>query len=123
MGWPISPEDFRILLRSVAQTYEPGSIYVTENGAAMPDELVDGAVHDAGRIAYLASYTEAMVGAMADGVPVRGYFVWSLLDNFEWAEGFSKRFGLVYVDYPTQKRIVKDSGLWYTRLIAEGGPV
>jgi beta-glucosidase len=64
-----------------------------------------------------------MAAAMADGVPVHGYFVWSLLDNFEWDQGFSKRFGLVYVDYPTQRRIVKDSGLWYSRLISEGRPV
>ena len=89
----------------------------------MPDEVVDGVVNDTGRISYLTSYTDAMASAMADGVPVRGYFVWSLLDNFEWAEGFSKRFGLIYVDYPTQKRIVKESGLWYGRLIAEGRPV
>jgi beta-glucosidase len=118
MGWPVSAPDFDALLRWLSQTYGPKAIYVTENGAAMPDKLVDGAVHDVRRVDYLASYTRAMARAIADGVPVQGYFVWSLLDNFEWDLGFSKRFGLVYVDYPTQRRILKDSAHWYSRLIA-----
>jgi len=92
---------------------------VTENGAAFADVRThDGRIHDDGRRAYLAAYVAAMDGAIARGVPVRGYFVWSLLDNFEWALGYSKRFGLVYVDYPTLERVPKDSFFWYRDLIS-----
>ena len=119
MGWEVFPDGLHRLLTRVAEDYAPAAIYVTENGAAFGDVRVhDGAVHDPERTAYLEGYIDAMTRALADGAPVKGYFVWSLLDNFEWATGYSKRFGLVYVDYPTLERIPKDSFYWYQRLIA-----
>jgi beta-glucosidase len=94
-------------------------IHVTENGAAYPDTVgPDGRVSDVDRIGLLAAHLRALRPAMAAGVDVRGYFCWSLLDNFEWAAGYGQRFGLVYVDYPTQQRIPKDSFRWYADLIA-----
>ena len=89
-----------------------------ENGTAFSDQIdADGAVPDQPRIDYLDAYTAAMFTAINDGADVRGYFVWSLLDNFEWGSGYSQRFGLVYVDYPTQRRIPKASFRWYAQLI------
>ena len=94
-------------------------IYVTENGAAFGDVRThDGRVHDPERTAYLESHIGAVLRAVADGAPIGGYFVWSLLDNFEWAHGYSKRFGIVYVDYPTLERVPKDSFYWYRDFIA-----
>jgi beta-glucosidase len=116
MGWPIVPKAFGEALRSVAQRYRL-PIYVLENGLGgydKPDE--HGIVHDVERVAYLAAYISAMNEAAAD-VDVRGYFVWSLLDNFEWDYGYSVRFGLNYVDYASQKRIPKSSFRWYADLI------
>jgi beta-glucosidase len=117
MGWPVIPDAFRDLLVDVQRTYNPPAMYVTENGAACPDQLVDGVVHDPRRVNYLATHIGAVASAIEDGAPLRGYFVWSLLDNFEWAHGYHMRFGIVYVDYSTQQRIVKDSGDWYRRLV------
>ncbi len=103
----------------VARDYAPRAIYVTENGAAFGDVRVhDGRVHDPERTAYLQSHIAAVSRAIGDGAPVKGYFVWSLLDNFEWAHGYSKRFGIVYVDYPTLERVPKDSFYWYRDFIA-----
>ena len=118
MGWPVVPDAFRELLVDVHETYHPSAVYVTENGAAFADELQDGAVHDPRRLAYIEAHLNAAAQALEAGVPLRGYFVWSLLDNFEWAHGYSKRFGLTYVDYPTQRRVLKDSGHWYARLVS-----
>jgi len=102
----------------VWRDYAPPVMYVTENGAAFDDVVgPDGRVYDERRQAYLESHFAAAARAVADGVPLRGYFVWSLLDNFEWAEGYDKRFGLVYVDYNTQERTVKDSGRWYADML------
>lgn len=81
----------------------------------------DGAVHDAERIRFLAGYLHRLRRAVDEGVPVFGYLLWSLLDNFEWAEGYSQRFGIIHVDYETQKRTLKDSALWYRRVIASNG--
>ena len=108
---------FADLLVEVDRAYRPPAIYITENGAAMPEEVVDGAVHDPLRVAYLQEHVRALRDAIEAGAPVRGYFVWSLLDNFEWAWGYSMRFGLVHVDYATQRRTIKDSGHWYKQLI------
>src|SRR5919197_2350392 len=114
MGWEVYPDGLHRLLVRVARDYGPPAIYVTENGAAFGDVRVhDGRVHDPERTAYLQSHIAAVSQAIADGAPVRGYFVWSLLDNFEWAHGYSKRFGIVYVDYPTLERVPKDSFYWY----------
>jgi beta-glucosidase len=119
MGWEVYPDGLRELLVRISRDYEPCAIYVTENGAAFPDVRVhDGRVHDPERTAYLSSYIDAVARAVADGAPVKGYFVWSMLDNFEWAQGYSKRFGLVYIDYPTLERVPKDSFYWYRDLLA-----
>ncbi len=114
MDWEVYPEGLRILLERLHTSYPFPAYYVTENGAAFPDELqADGSVHDGRRRAYLAAHFEAAGRAIHNGVPLKGYFVWSLMDNFEWAHGYSQRFGLIYVDYPTQRRLMKDSALWY----------
>ena len=113
MGWEVFPAGLTELLLRLKADYRLPPIYVTENGAAYRDHLVDGRVADADRIRYLQSHIAAMADALEAGVDVRGYFVWSLLDNFEWADGYSKRFGLVFVDYATQRRTLKDSALWY----------
>ncbi len=119
MGWEVYPDGLNRLLVRVAADYAPPAIYVTENGAAFPDVRThDGRVRDPERTDYIASYLEAVSRAIADGAPVKGYFVWSLLDNFEWAYGYSKRFGIVYVDYPTLERVPKDSFYWYRDFIA-----
>jgi beta-glucosidase len=118
LGWLVAPEGLYDLLTRVWRDHGPKRIYITENGAAFPDAVApDGAVHDGRRLAYLRAHVLAAARAMEEGVPLRGFFVWSLLDNFEWAEGYAKRFGLVRVDFDTQERIVKDSGWWYRRVI------
>jgi beta-glucosidase len=119
MGWEVYPDGLYHLLTRVVADYAPPAIYVTENGAAFGDVRVhDGAVHDPERVAYLRTYIDAVARAVADGAPVKGYFVWSMFDNFEWAHGYSKRFGLVYIDYPTLERVPKDSFYWYRDLLA-----
>jgi beta-glucosidase len=120
MGWPIVPRGIYDLLTRLHKDYHIPELYITENGAAFADEVTDdGHVHDARRIDYLREHLLQAHAAIADGVPLAGYFVWSLLDNFEWAHGYSKRFGIVYIDYPTQKRVIKDSGFWYRDMIAK----
>ncbi|HJQ83130.1 MAG TPA: family 1 glycosylhydrolase, partial [Candidatus Binatia bacterium] len=118
-GWEIYPDGLREVLCRLAQEYAAPPLYVTEFGAAFDDVRVhDGRIHDVERIAFLDASVEAIDAARAAGVDVRGAFVWSLLDNFEWYEGYAKRFGLVYVDYPTLERIPKASFAWYRDLIA-----
>jgi len=118
IGWPIHPEAFHDTLLAVHRRYRL-PIYVLENGFGANEELGPGGdVPDQPRIDYLAAYTAAMRSAIAAGADVRGYFVWSLLDNFEWSSGYGLRFGLVYVDYPTQRRVPKASFAWYARLIS-----
>lgn len=117
MGWDVFPEGLSELLRRLHADYRLPPIYIMENGAAYRDEVIDGRVHDGDRVRYLASHIAATADAIAAGVDVRGYFVWSLLDNFEWAHGYTKRFGIVHVDYATQRRTPKDSALWYRDLM------
>ena len=118
MGWEVHPESLYDLLGRLHFEYHFPAMYITENGAAYPDQISDdGHVHDADRISYLQRHLQSAARAIAAGVPLKGYFVWSLMDNFEWSYGFSQRFGLVYVDYETQERILKDSALWYKRVI------
>jgi beta-glucosidase len=93
-------------------------MYVTENGAAFPDTVSDGKVHDHQRKNYLQSNIAELLKAKSEGVNVQGYFVWSFTDNFEWAEGYRPRFGLVHVNYENQKRIIKESGHWYSNFLA-----
>jgi beta-glucosidase len=117
MGWSIDARGMHELLVRLSQENPGLDLYVTENGAAYPDVLSpDGHVHDDDRIAYLYDHLRAVRDAIADGANVRGYYLWSLLDNFEWAYGYSKRFGIVHVDYATQQRTIKDSGRWYARV-------
>ena len=123
MGWNIDPDGMYDMLVRVHDNYPEMPLFITENGIACADELVteaDGtkAVHDDKRIDYLTRHFDAARRAMEVGVDLRGYFVWSLLDNFEWAFGYTKRFGITYVDYETQERVPKDSFKWYQRLIA-----
>ena len=122
MGWPIVPSSFTELLVRLERDYGGVPFVITENGAAFDDRL-DGAdvVEDERRVAYLAGHIEAVQRAREQGVDVRGYYVWSLLDNFEWEHGYGKRFGIVFVDFPTQRRIPKRSALWYRDLIASNG--
>jgi len=113
--WLVVPEGLYELLTRVDRDHAPPAIYVTENGAAFTDVVApDGAVHDERRLAYLREHFRSASRAIDAGVPLRGYFVWSLLDNFEWAEGYAKRFGVVRVDFDTLERTVKDSG-WFLR--------
>ncbi|RMF82564.1 MAG: glycosyl hydrolase family protein, partial [Planctomycetota bacterium] len=121
MDWPILPSGLYHLLRWLADRYDRLPIYITENGAALPDQPDEnGFVDDQARITYLADHIAAMAAAMHAGVDVRGYFVWSLLDNLEWSLGFSKRFGIVRCDPATQRRTIKASGRWYAKLISAG---
>lgn len=117
MGWPVDPSGLGDVLRRVTADYPLEHIYITENGAAFPDTVEDGAVQDRQRIAYLSGHLQAVADAADDGVPVDGYFAWSLLDNFEWERGYTKRFGLIRVDYDTLKRLPKASAHWYRSVI------
>jgi len=117
IGWEIYPKALTELLVSLHEKYQLPSVFITENGAAMDDKMINSEVHDQDRIDYYNSHLNAVNDAMEQGVTVSGYFAWSLMDNFEWAEGYSKRFGIVYVDYVTQQRVIKDSGNAYSHLI------
>jgi beta-glucosidase len=120
--WEMAPEGLYRLLVRVAREYRPGLLYVTENGTSLPDEPgPDGTVHDPVRTHYVARHAAAVHQAIADGANVRGYFLWSFMDNFGWSFGFTKRFGMAYVNYKTQKRTVKDSGVWYSKVVRENG--
>jgi beta-glucosidase len=110
MGWEIYPDHLYDALTRITRDYAPAAIYVTENGAAFPDVVTDDTVADPQRRDYLYTHLAACHRALGDGVKLRGYFCWSLLDNFEWAFGYGKRFGLIYTDYSTQRRLVKLSG-------------
>jgi beta-glucosidase len=119
MGWNIEPEGLTELLLDLHRRYPGLPMAVTENGAAFYDEVsADGRVHDLPRVEYLHDHIDAVGAAMDAGADVRGYFVWSLMDNFEWAYGYDRRFGIVRVDYPTGERTLKDSALWYRDLVA-----
>ncbi|HEY6749309.1 MAG TPA: family 1 glycosylhydrolase [Mycobacteriales bacterium] len=124
MDWEIHAAGLAGVLTRVATEYDPPPLYVTENGAAFADVVTpDGRVHDRERTAYLAAHLEACRDAVAAGVDLRGYFVWSFLDNFEWAWGYDMRFGVVHVDFPTQRRVLKDSALWYAASARRNAPV
>jgi beta-glucosidase len=118
LRWSVTPEALQRVLHRITSEYPHIPLYVTENGAAFDDHVGhEGTVEDVERVEYLQRYLGAAGLAVRQGVDLRGYFVWSLLDNFEWAEGYGKRFGLIYVDYPTQRRIPKASAAWYRDLI------
>ncbi len=120
--WEIYPEGIYELLIRIRKEYDPAHIYITENGIPVPDGLdFDGRVRDERRIRYLRNHLFQIQRAIEAGTPVEGYFLWSFTDNFEWAYGYDMRFGIVYVDYETQQRTVKDSGRWYAEVIRRHG--
>ncbi|MCO4769913.1 MAG: beta-glucosidase [Deltaproteobacteria bacterium] len=122
IGWEVYPDGLYDLLVRLRDDFDGLPIYITENGAAYhtaPSD--DGVVHDGKRLAYLDSHLRACHRAMADGAPLAGYFAWSLMDNFEWQEGYTQRFGMVWIDYETQERLPKDSARWYSKVIARNG--
>lgn len=118
MGWEIFPQGLTEHLVRVSRAYNPPPIYVMENGAAAADVVVDGKVEDPMRVDFLRRHIDAVAHARSLGVDVRGYFAWSLMDNYEWDSGYGKRFGLIHVDYATQERVLKDSAHWYRDFIA-----
>src|SRR5205807_6146793 len=119
MDWEVYPRGIYNMLVRLHREYQVPCIYVVENGAAFADSIDgDGRVDDPHRIHYLREHLLQVYAALSEGVPLAGYSVWALLDNFEWSLGYSKRFGIVYVDYPTQRRIMKASGHWYRDVIA-----
>ncbi|MFD4420970.1 GH1 family beta-glucosidase [Agromyces sp. NPDC058484] len=119
-GWSVIPDSLRVVLSRVSREFTDLPVYVTENGASFDDYAdPEGDVVDLDRVEYLRGYLAALIDAVRDGADIRGYYAWSFLDNFEWAEGYSKRFGVVHVDYATQRRTPKLSALWYQRLNAQ----
>jgi beta-glucosidase len=114
LGWEVAPHGLPELLTRIERDYHPGPIYITENGSCYDDVVgLDGEINDIERRDYLMRHLGALKDAIDAGVPVKGYFAWSLIDNFEWAEGYLRRFGLIHVDYDTQQRRLKSSGKWY----------
>lgn len=121
--WPVTPECLYWAVRHTHDLWDVPEILVTENGCAYPDEIREGEedVEDFARLQYLRDHLKALHRAVSEGLPVTGYYLWSFLDNFEWAEGYSKRFGMVHVDFETQKRTPKMSSKWYSQVIKSGG--
>lgn len=117
MNWEVYPEGIYRILKQFASYPGVKKIIVTENGAAFPDIVTESGIKDTKRLKFLQDYLEQVLKAKKEGVPVKGYFVWSFMDNFEWAEGYRPRFGLVHVDFTTQKRTIKDSGLWFKEFL------
>ncbi|MEQ9592367.1 MAG: GH1 family beta-glucosidase [Cyclobacteriaceae bacterium] len=117
MGWEVYPKSIYNLLHKFNKYENVKEIVITENGAAFPDQIADGRVRDQLRINFLNSYVGEVLNAKKEGVNVTGYFLWTLLDNFEWAEGYTQRFGIVHVDFKTLRRTIKDSGYWYSRFL------
>ena len=121
--WPVTPEAFYYGIKFLTERY-PLPLYITENGMSCHDNVsADGRVHDPNRITFLDSYIGAMQRASDEGADVRGYFLWTFLDNFEWSDGYKQRFGIIYVDFTTQQRIVKDSAFWYQKVIETNGGI
>ena len=119
MDWEVYPEGIYKVLGRLYFDYVFPAILITENGAAYPDQVIDGQVDDPKRLSYIKRHLIMVNKAIQAGVPVQGYFAWSLLDNFEWALGYSKRFGIIYVDYQTLQRIPKSSAIWFRQIIAD----
>ena len=120
-GWLyVGPEVLYWAPRLVHELWKIDTLYITENGASSDDQVApDGRIYDTDRVMYLRNYMTQLHRAVAEGVPIKGYFLWSLLDNFEWADGYEKRFGIVYVDFATQKRVQKLSATYYQEVILE----
>ena len=121
IDWPVTPECLYWGPRFLYERYRK-PIYITENGLSCHDVIsLDGKVHDSYRIDFMHRYLQCLQKAIEDGVDVRGYLTWSLMDNLEWNNGYTERFGLIHVDYPTQKRTLKDSAYWYHSVIRDNG--
>jgi beta-glucosidase len=124
MGWEIHPDGLLDVIEMVHDRAPELPTFITENGAAYPDQVaVDGSVDDEERRHYFELHVNACQQAIERGLPLKGYFAWSLMDNFEWSFGFSRRFGLVYVDYATQRRTVKKSGRWFSEFLSRAAAV
>jgi beta-glucosidase len=122
MDWCITPDVLYWALRFVHEIHGPGELFITENGCAFGDQVdAQGRVPDYARLEYLRGHLRGVRRAAAEGLPVAGYYVWSILDNFEWSHGYSKRFGIVHVNFGTGARTVKESGRWYSRVARERG--
>lgn len=119
MNWEVYPPVMREMVEKFAAYSNVKDIIITENGAAFPDQVIDGRIDDQQRQSYFVNHLKELQNCVLDGLPVKGYFVWSLTDNFEWAESYRPRFGLIYVDYEDQTRIVKDSGYWFQRFLSK----
>lgn len=120
-NWAVVPWGCYKLLDWISKRYNQPDIFITENGFACNDTLENGEVNDLDRLDYYKQYLEACNRAIADGIKLKGYFAWSLFDNFEWASGYSVRFGINYIDYKTLKRIPKASALWFKKIIKNNG--
>ncbi|MBD3265103.1 beta-glucosidase [bacterium] len=121
MDWAVVPWGCRKLLEWIDARYARPNIYITENGCSFDDRVENGMVNDTKRIEFIQGYLKEIHAAMQNGVPVKGYFLWSFMDNFEWALGYSKRFGIHYVDFPSSRRIPKESAKWYSEVIQKNG--
>jgi beta-glucosidase len=121
MQWGIVPWGCRKLLEWIDQRYDHPEIYITENGCALDDEIINGEVQDPKRIKFYKEYLEECYKAIQNGVDLKGYFAWSFMDNFEWASGYVKRFGIHYVDFDTLERTPKASAKWLTEVIEQNG--
>jgi beta-glucosidase len=119
----VGPEVAYWGIRHVSELWGPKVLYVSENGASADDPVQNGRIDDADRVMYLRNYLTSFHRAVAEGYPLQGYFLWSLMDNFEWADGYSKRFGIHYVDFATQKRTPKLSAAWYKEVIKRNAVV
>ena len=118
MDWEVYPEAIYEMIKKFSKYKNVKKVIVTENGAAFPDEFIDGEVDDKQRENFLRSYIEQVLKAKKENTKIEGYFVWSLTDNFEWAEGYRQRFGLIHIDFETQQRTIKRSGKWYSQFLA-----
>jgi len=118
MGWEVYPEAIYNIIKKFDTYPQIKKIIITENGAAFPDVVSNGEVKDVQRVKYLQGHIAQVLKAKNEGCKVEGYFVWTLTDNFEWAEGYHPRFGLIYVDFESQRRIIKDSGKWYSQFLS-----
>jgi beta-glucosidase len=119
MDWEVYPEAIYEMIKKYSSYNGVKKIIITENGASFPDKVIDNNVNDVDRIHFLQHYLKQVLRAKQEGFPIDGYFVWSLTDNFEWAEGYRQRFGLIFIDYQTQQRIIKDSGWWYKKFLSD----
>jgi len=117
MNWEIFPEGLYQILKQFGQ-YPVKEFVITENGASFDDVLENNTINDVQRIAYFRDYLTQVLRAKKEGIPVTGYFVWTLMDNFEWAEGYRQRFGIVYTDFATQKRYLKNSAIWWKQFLS-----